>query len=124
MVRELGRREFLSTAVAGVAAVAVGGSGLLSGCGGSSGSGALSSAQPAGSAGTPNTFQLSTQHIRRACGACQAHAHNRLYTSREAADADRAHPGCHCQIAGRQTDSTTMTQLFPAGQSIYDKRWT
>jgi hypothetical protein len=121
MTRDLGRREFLGTAVAGVATVAVGGSGLLSGCAGSSGAG--NPAQPLGSAETANTFQLSTRHIRRACNACQAHAHNRLYTSREAADADRAHPGCRCEIAGRQTDSTTLSQLFPSGHSVYDKRW-
>src|SRR5207244_2993186 len=33
-----------------------------------------------------------------ACTACQSHAAHRIYRTAEAAEGDRAHEGCHCEI--------------------------
>lgn len=38
---------------------------------------------------------------RCSCNACKAHARNRLFPTREAADRNRAHTGCNCGIVRR-----------------------
>lgn len=56
------------------------------------------------------------------CRACQGHAAHRVYATAEAAAADRAHPGCDCQIAPQQVPQATATAYFGRGSTVYDDR--
>ncbi len=62
------------------------------------------------------------------CNACHAHGENKLFPTAEAADANRAHLGCKCQVVegGQLPESTWMT-LFGAPDNVerdqVDRRW-
>jgi hypothetical protein len=57
-----------------------------------------------------------------ACHACKAHAANRYYRTQEAADADRAHVGCHCKIVSQRIPRRLAKRYFK-GRDVYDVRW-
>lgn len=67
-------------------------------------------------------------HNCLACKACQRHAKNKLFASREAAEKHhhRAHPGCRCGVKrGRKLSRETWRALFrPDGKKhqVVDKR--
>lgn len=64
---------------------------------------------------------------RRSCGACKSHAFNRIYSSRPAADGDRAHPGCNCRIVEEKVSWQDYVRAFwpgsRGGAAVYDRRW-
>lgn len=68
-----------------------------------------------------DAFRLST-HGHRTCGACKAHAANRFYRTREAADADRAHVGCNCAIVTQRIKRRLAKRYFSQGD-VFDLRW-
>ena len=106
----LGRRQFLrlSAVGAGVSVASV----VASGCGCDSGA----TAAP----GTASAFRLST-HGERTCGACKAHGANRFYRTREAADGNRAHPGCNCKIVTHPISTDRANGYFRNGD-VFDQR--
>jgi hypothetical protein len=55
-----------------------------------------------------------------ACAACRSHAAHRRYRRRDAAERDRAHPGCHCQILPSPAEPA-MAGRF-AGRDVIDDR--
>ncbi|CAN5826336.1 hypothetical protein BH23CHL2_BH23CHL2_08970 [soil metagenome] len=60
--------------------------------------------------------------------ACTRHATNKLFASPEAADRNRAHPGCNCQVVkGGELPESTWVQLFGNPKDIdreaVDRRW-
>jgi hypothetical protein len=60
--------------------------------------------------------------------ACTRHAANKLFASPEAANVNRAHPGCKCQVVrGGELPEATFTALFGnpnAPQRVaVDRRW-
>lgn len=86
------------------------------------------SQQPTGtSARTRTFFALATTRDEQD-KACTAHAANKLFASPEAADQNRAHPGCKCQvIKGGELPETTWKALFGNPKTIervaVDRRW-
>jgi len=64
---------------------------------------------------------------RRSCGACKGHALNRIYSSRQAADGDRAHTGCDCRIVEERIGWQDYVKAFwpssQGGATVYDRRW-
>jgi hypothetical protein len=64
---------------------------------------------------------------RRSCGACKGHALNRIYSSRQAAEGDRAHPGCNCRIVEERINWRDYVRAFwpgsQGGEAVYDRRW-
>lgn len=78
-----------------------------------------------------NTDQLFIYHTstrkRKACSACKNHALNRIYTSRQMTDDDRAHPGCDCRIVVEQIGWQDYAKAFwhssRGGMAVYDRRW-
>ena len=64
---------------------------------------------------------------RRACNACKKHALNKIFSSRETADACRAHPGCNCGIVAEKINWRNYVGTFwptsKGGTAVYDKRW-
>jgi hypothetical protein len=58
-----------------------------------------------------------------ACSACVAHAANKLFATKEAADSARAHKGCNCAIvAGQTLTEGTYKQLFAAAPTADRRR--
>lgn len=54
-------------------------------------------------------------HSCQACNACHAHAHNKLFATKEAAKEERhrAHPGCRCGVKrGRKLSRQKFGELF------------
>lgn len=74
----------------------------------------------------PNIYHTSTRR-RRACRACKSHAVGKIYSSREAANKNRPHPGCNCRIVEEQISWQNYARAFysgsPSGETEYDKRW-
>ncbi len=64
---------------------------------------------------------------RKSCNACKSHAANRIYSSRQAADNDRAHLACNCRIVEEQINWQNYAKAFwpesKGGAVIYDRRW-
>ena len=64
---------------------------------------------------------------RKACNACKRHALNKIFSSREAADTFRAHPGCNCKIVEEKINWRNYVGSFwpssKGGTAVYDKRW-
>jgi len=64
---------------------------------------------------------------RKSCNACRSHAVNKIFSSREAADINRAHRGCNCGIVkeeiGWQYYIGALGQTSKGGTTVYDKRW-
>lgn len=66
-------------------------------------------------------------HSCLACNACQAHAKNKLFASKEAAKQHRAHPGCRCGVKrGRKLSRSKWQDLFRPSDDkkveVVDKR--
>ncbi len=86
------------------------------------------SQQPAGdSVRTRTFFALATTRDDQD-KACARHAANKLFASPEAADSNRAHPGCKCQvIKGGELPEATWSALFGNPKAIQrdavDRRW-
>ena len=59
-----------------------------------------------------------------ACTACKNHATHRSYRSQQAADADRAHPGCRCEIVSRTSHRSEVVAHFPFNRTVHDDRET
>lgn len=60
--------------------------------------------------------------------ACTRHAANKLFASPEAADENRAHPGCKCQVVkGGELPESTFVALFgnphATARVAVDRRW-
>jgi hypothetical protein len=70
---------------------------------------------------TKLVFRLST-HRHRTCKACKAHAANRFYRTRKAADKDRAHAGCNCAIVTQTIDRRLAKQYFKGRRKVFDLR--
>lgn len=70
---------------------------------------------------TKRVFRLST-HKRRTCNACKAHAANRFYRTRRAANKDRAHVGCNCTIVTQTIDRQLAKQYFKGRHKVFDLR--
>jgi hypothetical protein len=103
----IGRREFLRLGALGLVA-------LLPGS-------ALAAEGRRRKKTTKVVFRLST-HKRRTCKACKAHAANRLYRTRKAADKDRAHAGCNCAIVKQTIDRQLAKQYFKGRRKVFDLR--
>jgi len=63
-----------------------------------------------------------------ACGACASHAENKRFATREAAEANRAHPGCNCAMLAIPMSVDIFNGMFGGGpdggeRTVYDKRW-
>jgi hypothetical protein len=63
------------------------------------------------------------------CAACRRHAASKVFASREAADARRAHPHCRCAIKAVPVASADFVKMFgepdgPAFRGEFDVRWT
>jgi hypothetical protein len=59
-----------------------------------------------------------------ACNACKSHAAHRSYRTEEAIAADRAHPGCHCQIVPESRQRREVVALFAGRGDVVDDRGT
>ena len=83
---------------------------------------------PTGTATRTRTFYaLATTRVDQD-KACTRHAANKLFASPEAADRNRAHPGCKCQVVkGGKLPESTWTELFGNPRAIareaVDRRW-
>ena len=107
MAGKLTRRAFLGRAgsLLALAAISVA-------CGGKK---KVTSTSATGS--TLAVFLLSTADAkctgaRCACGACQKHAANKLFSSRETADANRAHAHCNCTVVEDRLPAERWRALF------------
>lgn len=69
-------------------------------------------------------WRLSTRNQRSACAACKAHSAHRYFASEAAAEADRAHAGCSCEIRGQRTTTGQVQEWFGEGGEVFDDRWT
>lgn len=63
-----------------------------------------------------------------ACNACHLHAANKRFVSRDAAERNRAHPGCRCRIEQRFVSSDLHLRMFgvpdgPDTREVFDLRW-
>ncbi len=71
-------------------------------------------------------YHTSTRR-RRSCNACKSHAVNKIYSSRQAADENRAHFGCNCRIVEEKIGWQNYVKAFWPDSSgsgiVYDKRW-
>jgi hypothetical protein len=74
-----------------------------------------------GGAKQKTVYRLSSRG-QHACKACKAHAANRFYRTRAAADADRAHAGCGCKIVEQRIKRRLAKKYFKRGD-VYDVRW-
>jgi hypothetical protein len=64
---------------------------------------------------------------RKSCNACKSHAVSKIFASRKAAAANRAHPGCNCVIVKEEINWRYYSSAFgptsKGGKDVYDKRW-
>ncbi len=71
-------------------------------------------------------YHTSTRR-RKSCSACRGHAVNRIYSSRQAADVDRAHLGCNCRIVEEKIGWQDYLKAFwPRSRGdivVHDRRW-
>lgn len=56
-----------------------------------------------------------------ACAACQSHAAHRTYRTAEAAEMDRAHVGCHCEVVPQVAQDPFLVARFK-GRDVLDDR--
>ena len=59
---------------------------------------------------TFTVYRLQTRKTR-ACNACKQHHRYKVFLDREAADQNRAHPGCHCRIVPQQVTPLYYTDV-------------
>ncbi len=69
-------------------------------------------------------WRLSTRNQHSPCSACKGHAAHRYFATEEAADADRAHAGCSCEIREQRTTTGQVQEWFGEGGEVFDDRWT
>ena len=86
------------------------------------------SAAPQGASGKTRTFFALATTRDDADKACTRHAANKLFASPEAADQNRAHPGCKCQVVkGGELPEATFVALFGSPKALervaVDRRW-
>jgi hypothetical protein len=77
---------------------------------------------PKGRAGPEHVYRFEPPDD--ACNACKGHAAHRTYRSQQAADADRPHPGCHCEIVSRPSHRSELVAHFPFNRTVHDDRET
>ncbi len=53
----------------------------------------------------------------RTCKACQNHKRYKVFLSEEAADQNRAHPGCNCRIVTQTVTEEYSNEITPHQQS-------
>ncbi len=53
----------------------------------------------------------------RTCNACKKHQHYKVFLSQEAANQNRAHPGCNCRIVEQQISEEYSTSITPSEQN-------
>jgi len=74
-----------------------------------------------------NVIYHTSTRRRRSCRACKGHAVNRIYSSRQAADEDRAHLACNCGIVEERINWQDYVKAFwpdsLGGTIVYDRRW-
>jgi hypothetical protein len=105
--RGMERRTFLRLVALGLAAAAVPGSAL---------------AAPRRKRKKIKTVYRLSTHGRRCCKACKAHAANRFYRTRKAADGNRPHLGCNCAIVTQEIDRAQAKQFFKKRHKVFDLR--
>ena len=110
MAGKLTRRTFLARAGSLIAAALI-----PAACGGKKTS--ASTAVDTGGSGSVPVYLLSTSDAKCsgtacACGACQKHAANKLFASREAADTGRAHVHCNCTVVEGTLSPDRWRALF------------
>lgn len=125
MEKRIDRRSFLKRGAA-----------LAGGLALTFGSSVATLAESAGQDAKPNKIDASTRTFFALATtradqdkACTRHAENKLFASPEAADQNRAHPGCKCQvIKGGQMSERTWNELFGHPRDVtreaVDRRWT
>lgn len=115
------RRTFMAGATATTVA-------LLAACGkdsdtnGSATNAGKTDTTAAAGGGEPNAFRLSSRHVKSPCNACISHNRNRYYATSEAADADRPHDGCSCEVRGQVIAEADAAGYFSGGRTVFDKR--
>jgi hypothetical protein len=62
------------------------------------------------------------------CRACLSHARYKRFASLEAAEGNRAHPGCKCAIAATSSSTDEFARMFGGvgdeiDRFVYDLRW-
>jgi hypothetical protein len=83
--------------------------------------------QPMPAAATPRVRAQEDRNVYRfqppddACSACRDHAAHRTYRTAEAAEGDRVHEGCQCQVVGEIAKDPFLVERF-AGRSVLDDR--
>ena len=110
MAGRLTRRTFLARAGSLIAAAVI-----PVACGGKKTS--ASTAVGTGESGSVPVYLLSTSDAKCtgtecACSACQKHAANKLFASREAADSGRAHVHCNCTVVEDTLSPDRWRTLF------------
>jgi hypothetical protein len=78
--------------------------------------------RPKGREEPPSLYRLEPPDD--ACTACKNHAAHRMYRSEQAADADRAHPGCRCEIVSRASHLSEVVAHFRFNRTVHDDRET
>lgn len=63
-----------------------------------------------------------------ACNACASHAAHKRFATREAAEANRAHPGCNCVMLAIEVSADVFTRMFGGTgngveRTVFDTRW-
>lgn len=74
-----------------------------------------------------NIIYHTSSRGRKSCKACRGHAVNRIYSSSQSADRDRAHTGCNCRIVEERIGWRDHLKAFwpdsSGGKVVYDRRW-
>jgi hypothetical protein len=74
-----------------------------------------------------STIYHTSTRKRKSCRACKSHALNRIYSSEQAADNNRAHLGCNCRIVEEKIGWQNYLKAFwptsRVGRTVYDRRW-
>lgn len=96
----LKRREFIEgmTALGVVTAV-----GPLSSC--------ASSSDSDDGEQTQTVYRFQTKKSAKTCNACKNHQHYKVFLTSDAADQNRAHPGCHCRIVEQHVTESYFSQI-------------
>jgi len=101
--------------LAGLAAITT-----LPGCGGGSGGGTLTEPVPTAEGGVL-AYRLSGRG-RRVSNAAKSHNANKVFSSPQAADQNRAHPGDTSRVVPITLSVAAFDTLFPAGAQVADLR--
>jgi hypothetical protein len=75
--------------------------------------------------GTVLVFRFQTRNTQ-ACNACKTHARYKVFKTHAAADAHRAHKGCHCPVSKQEIALRDHLRLFRRANDVADlrkRRW-